>query len=287
MSEIGYGYGSEWHLLRWLGYHRAELSTEVERAIARTSSDIDQTFGSIEWLDLAWNTKSYHLHWDTEWEGISFVKQSVLPDDIKAVVAQAWKDFWPSSGTAQCWDAVGVRQTENGLEWLLVEAKAHLLELSGGGNKAGNESRQKIQKAFILVQQALGIYSGTNAVVNDKLMHDWLGTFYQYANRLAALYFFNEYLPQYHNIALPARLINIYFIKESHNGWLTRQTEQEWSADIDNIYTQLGLTAQGATMRHSPQKSALLNHVHEMLRLRASKPPSSVYAVIMQKSSGL
>lgn len=25
MSVIGYGYGSEWHLLRWLAYHRTEL----------------------------------------------------------------------------------------------------------------------------------------------------------------------------------------------------------------------------------------------------------------------
>ena len=264
MSEIGYGYGSEWHLLRWLGYHRAELSAEVEGAIAKMLPNIDQNLGNIEWLDLAWNSDLRPLHRDKEWEGIKFVTHSLLPSDAQVVVMQAWKDFWPSSGTAQCWDAVGIRRSEHSLQWLLVETKAHLLELGSGGCGAGQESRQKIKAAFVLTQKSLGIYSVTDATANDKIMLDWLGEYYQYANRLAALYFFNEYLPQHHGITLPARLINIYFIKESHNGWLTRQTEQEWSADIDNIYTQLGLTAQGTTMRHSQQKPALLSRVHEL-----------------------
>lgn len=237
----------------------------MERAIAETLPNIDKNLGNIEWLDLAWNTKSSHLHWDTEWEGIKFVKQSVLSDDVKVKVAQIWKNFWPSSGTAQCWDAVGIRQTENGPEWLLVEAKAHGREFgSGGCGATSQESQRKIKEAFALTQQSLGIYSATDPAANDKLMSNWLGTFYQYANRLAVLYFFNEYLPQHHNIILPARLINIYFIKESHQGWLHRQTEQEWSADIDAVYIQLGLTVHGTAMRHSQQKPALLSRVHEL-----------------------
>lgn len=270
MSKIGYGYGSEWHLLRWLGYHRTELSAEAGNAIAKTLPDVDQNLGNIEWLDLDWNRDLRHLHRDKEWEGIKFVTHLPLPSDAQAVM-QAWKDFWPSSGTAQCWDAVGIRRSEHSLEWLLVEAKAHALELRSNGSGAGPESLEKIKAAFVLTQKSLGIYSATNAAVNDKIMLDWLGKYYQYANRLAALYFFNEYLPKHHNITLPARLINIYFVKETHDGWQTRLTEQDWSADIETVYTQLGLTVQGATMRQSLQKPALLNRVHE-LYLPVSKP---------------
>ena len=30
MGKIGYTYGSEWHLLRYLGYHRNELNRQIE-----------------------------------------------------------------------------------------------------------------------------------------------------------------------------------------------------------------------------------------------------------------
>jgi hypothetical protein len=42
MAEIGHGYGSEWHLLRYLGRHLARLASEVQRV---TSCD------SVQWLD--------------------------------------------------------------------------------------------------------------------------------------------------------------------------------------------------------------------------------------------
>ena len=218
MSEIGYGYGSEWHLLRWLGYHRAELSAETGSAIAKTLPDIDQNPGNIEWLDLDWNSDVRPLYRDKEWEGIKFVTRFLSPSDAQAVM-QAWKDFWPSSGTAQCWDAVGMRRSEDSLEWLLVEAKAHALELGSNGSEAGPESLKKIKAAFVLTQKSLGIYSATDAAVNDKIMLDWLGRYYQYANRLAALYFFNEYLPKtpQHHSACKA---NQHLLSQRNSRWM-------------------------------------------------------------------
>jgi hypothetical protein len=57
MGEIGYGYGSEWHLLRYPGYHRNTLNDGVLQA----------TGGSeVEWLDLEFSRSCKPLHDDCE-----------------------------------------------------------------------------------------------------------------------------------------------------------------------------------------------------------------------------
>jgi hypothetical protein len=64
MSTIGYGYGSEWHLLRWLGYHRSELD---ERVCAKLGAD------AIEWRDSHFNRKPRRLFdRDHEWVNLDF-----------------------------------------------------------------------------------------------------------------------------------------------------------------------------------------------------------------------
>lgn len=40
MSKIGYGYGSEWHLLRYLGYRRSLLNRSVVNCIAGDSVEL-------------------------------------------------------------------------------------------------------------------------------------------------------------------------------------------------------------------------------------------------------
>jgi hypothetical protein len=59
VSRIGYGYGSEWHLLRSLGYHRAELSLRVAFLIDA---------GEVDWLDVGCGTAGTDpLAVDLEW----------------------------------------------------------------------------------------------------------------------------------------------------------------------------------------------------------------------------
>jgi hypothetical protein len=60
MGKIGYGYGSEWHLLRYLGYHRDYLQNSI----------LQITGGShIQWLDFPFSTVNQALHHDQEWQG--------------------------------------------------------------------------------------------------------------------------------------------------------------------------------------------------------------------------
>jgi len=90
MGKIGYGYGSEWHLLRFLGYHRGYLSTEVLKITGGKN---------IFWLDFRFSKAASHLNNDREFVGLNFIEE---PDVIKR-----WKQFWPQTGSSQNWDAVG------------------------------------------------------------------------------------------------------------------------------------------------------------------------------------
>jgi hypothetical protein len=112
MGKIGYGFGSEWHLLRYLGYHRNYLSQKI----------LDVTGGeSISWLDFRFSKKYAYLNNDREHVVIEFIKDRNVINN--------WKQFWPQTGTSQNWDAVGKIIFEDHEEWLLVEAKAHLSEV--------------------------------------------------------------------------------------------------------------------------------------------------------------
>lgn len=71
-----------------------------------------------------------------------------------------------------------------------------------------------------------------------KAAATWTGPYYQYANRIAALYFLNE-------VALiPARLLFIYFIGDSFpDGRYCPKTEGDWKPLIDRCHRVLGIPA--------------------------------------------
>ena len=67
MGKIGFGYGSEWHLLRHLGYHREYLSLKT----------LEVTGGnSIEWLDFGFSKENVPLKDDKEFLGLEFIKDT-------------------------------------------------------------------------------------------------------------------------------------------------------------------------------------------------------------------
>jgi GNAT superfamily N-acetyltransferase len=77
MGAIGYGYGSECHLLRFMGRHRHELD---KRIVAVIDGD------SIDWRDFDFHpTKPWP---DAEIKGLDFLE----PDNSARVV---WKEWWP------------------------------------------------------------------------------------------------------------------------------------------------------------------------------------------------
>lgn len=226
MGKIGHGYGSEWHLLRYLGYHRYYFSQKILTEIKGEA---------INWLDFNFSHKNTKCARDSEWNGLEFIKD---PDLLRS-----WYAFWPKSGRSQNWDAVGKIKVNGQEEWLLVEAKAHTHELKGNGCNATNpRSIEKIERALEKTKAAFGAASTP--------LENWLGPYYQYANRLAALYFLMEECQP----AAPARLLFIYFLGDKHKGQDCPRTREDWTPTVNAMEAALGIDCD----------SPLLDRVHQM-----------------------
>lgn len=215
--KMGCGYGSEFHLLRYLGYHRAELNRQVEK----------ETGGRvIEWLDFYFDPGKKYPHWDREPKGVDF-----LPKDDPA--RATWGEFWPQSGNVQNWDAVGQLQSGSENEYLLVEAKGHVGEIKSDCKAKDDGGPDLIRKAFDKTIKARSFASSV-----DK----WLKGYYQYANRLATLHFLLKY-------GVSARLLFIYFLGDqwpegkNSKGQPVNcpKTRDEWEPALKNMYDHLGL----------------------------------------------
>lgn len=127
--------------------------------------------------------------------------------------------FWPKRGPQ--WDALG-RGNRN--EVFLVEAKANIDEIVSPETKATEKSLVLIKKSLDGLKKYLK--------VNNKV--NWSGTFYQYTNRLAHLYFLRALNK------LPANLIFVYFIgDDSVSG---PKSVEEWNAALTVMKKYLGLS---------------------------------------------
>ncbi|GAG66797.1 unnamed protein product [marine sediment metagenome] len=126
-------------------------------------------------------------------------------------------NFWPDNGPQ--WDALGV----SGDEMILVEAKANIPEMVSPGTKAEPGTRKRIENSLNELKKYLNISNGT----------DWTGTFYQYVNRIAHLYYLRE------KNDIKAHLLFIYFINDvTVHG---PKTKDEWLGAIQTMECYLGL----------------------------------------------
>ena len=127
--------------------------------------------------------------------------------------------FWPKRGPQ--WDGLGRGDCN---EVFLVEAKANIDEIISPETKATEKSLVLIKKSLEGLKKYLK--------VNNKV--DWSGTFYQYTNRVAHLYFLRALNK------LPANLIFVYFIgDESVSG---PKSVGEWNAALMVMKKYLGLS---------------------------------------------
>jgi hypothetical protein len=145
------------------------------------------------------------------------VGQSALATELKA--------FWPERGPQ--WDALGLA----GRAPVLVEAKAHIREFLTQASLAGPKSRARIDLAFSAVKRDLN--------VDDDV--DWARCFYQYANRLAHLWWF-------HSHGVKANLLFVSFLNDLEmNGPTVRET---WDAAFDVATYALGLSGNHRLARY-------------------------------------
>lgn len=220
MSKMGCGYGSEYHLRWWIDNRAEELAGRVA-AITGAAK--------LEW----WNPpvlKGLGAP-RKEWKGIAFVQAH--PE-----LAKKWKDFWPSSGNTLNWDAIGRLHGASRFEWALIEAKGHLGELRAACGAKEWGGLPLIRDSLECVKRSLGA----------GVQGDWLGDYYQYANRLACLWFLTEN-------QIPAHLVYIYFLGDKRDdGAVCPATPGEWADAIKKEDTALGL----------PQRHSLSDRVHRL-----------------------
>ena len=226
MGKIGFGYGSEWHLLRYLGYHRDYLTNQV----------LQLTGGQdITWLDFNFSKVKDATKDDKELIGLEFI------DDEE--VRRAWQSYWPKSGNAQNWDTVGKIHYQGETEWLLVEAKAHLGEVKSECGATNPKSIQQINASLQKTMDVCGVQSTS--------LNKWLGPYYQYANRLAVL----NFLMQECDPAIPTRLLYIYFTGDKREDSAEcPQIPDEWLPVIEEMESWLGL----------PEDYIFSNRVHHL-----------------------
>lgn len=205
MAEIGHGYGSEWHLLRFLGRHREWFDRLVLSKVGGRH---------VDWLDFPYRAESEWF--DAEWKGVDFVE--------RAEVREAWRRYWPQTGNVQNWDAVGRLRTEGGTEFLLVEAKAHLAEARSDCGAKTEGGLATIERALQQTKEAFGAPSDV----------DWLHGYYQYCNRLATLYFLTSN-------GIPARLLFVYFVGDRPPDGRSGASAEDWTEAFRTRQQKLGV----------------------------------------------
>ena len=125
--------------------------------------------------------------------------------------------FWPLGGPV--WDGLG--KTSRG-DVILVEAKAHIPELASSC-KASPQSLKLIQDGLA---EAAAFYGAASTA-------GWLQGHYQYANRLAHLYFLRQVN------GIPAWLIFLYFINANDMAGPT--SAEAWRSTIEGIHAHLAI----------------------------------------------
>ncbi len=220
MGKRGQGYGSEDNLLRYRE-HRPDF---LDNALRQSLKAADGVF--------KWVYPPRHLGTGEyrEPEGFDFVQDER--------VLALWRDFWPQKGKQPTWDAVVRLTDQSKTEWILIEAKANRPELCSSPCGA-NGGRRKISKAMGQVKEFLNVHH----------RFSWLGTYYQYANRLACLYFLTQVA------GVRARLVFLFFYGDLFgDGTPCPGSEAEWRAPIDACHLTLGL----------PKRHCLSNSVAEV-----------------------
>ena len=134
-------------------------------------------------------------------------------------------EFWPPRGPH--WDGLAILE-ENGETTgiVLVEAKSYPLEMYGPGCNAELESerRKLIERSTKVAKDWFHADSSGDC--------DWLGPYYQFANRLSHIYFLRE------RAGIDAWLVNLCFVNDE-----TRHptSKEDWKTGLELAKKKLGL----------------------------------------------
>jgi len=202
--------GSQYHLQNLINKNPDSLNKRILNVSPTLKSALS---GAIKWVSPL--EKENYLEYQDE----EFLEAVGYPQ-----LSSVLLEFWPNGGPV--WDALGVvplkGENRNGV--IILEAKSRLKEIEGGGCDAQGESREHIKRTLEKVQNALG---------SSIDVEDWLGKYYQYANRLAHLYFLLV------TQKIPTWLVFLYFGNDREQHGPT--SKEEWDNTLEDVKHSLGL----------------------------------------------
>jgi len=189
------------------------LQIAVDRAPHVLNAPIAEALGLSAGDTITWLSPRRDDRFNEYRDGAALAKCGISPK------LRPLTDFWPKRGPV--WD--GLARTSGG-EAVLVEAKAHIPELVSPRSRASEPALGKIAASMRSVQKALAPQS-VDVV-------DWTGTFYQYANRIAHLYFLREDNGEH------VHLVNIYFVNAPD---VAPTSRAEWEGALKVVECYLGV----------------------------------------------
>ncbi len=183
---------------------------DLSAAIARTIEAPDEVMKSLRWT-----APREEQRFSEPYDG-QFLEALGLPH-YKTGLAE----FWPEGGPH--WDALAVAGEQHRPELvLLVEGKSYPGEVYGPGCQATADASKRLISAAL--ERTRGwLHAGADS--------DWTGRLYQYANRLAHLYFIREI------VGVSAWLVNLCFVGDVTTN---PTTEPQWRAALPLLKKELG-----------------------------------------------
>ena len=161
MGKIGYGYGSEWQLMRMLGRHREYFDSLVLKSYQYNESISNQH--KIEWFDF-------------KFKGL--MDSELLGEDLFNLLNISCKYNILKKAN---WDCIGKIDDT----YLLGEAKGHIGELFKT-DKSGASKDSK--DAYLeLVDEIMSVYR-----INVSYREKWINDGFQLGNRIATQYFLEK-----------------------------------------------------------------------------------------------
>lgn len=167
MAQIGYGHGSEFQLMRFLGHHRHLLESEICK-----QTGIGE--GQFNWLDFDFADRRKVISGDKELSGLSFLSKILDKKKVDDILKDYKRYKIRNINTWQSWDAVFTLDKTI----YLVEAKARV------GEMAYNRKERKSDNEILSFMK--------DNLSDLPVSSEWLKRYYQLANRLATTAFLQK-----------------------------------------------------------------------------------------------
>lgn len=190
--------GSQLQLQLYVHCRRAEIDSAIQNALHLDAAPLD------------WRSPLESSRYK-EFRDAAFLRIMGLTH-----LEEQLRRFWPASGPR--WDGLAYGRVETRPAVVLIEAKNYPREVRGNGCQAveASESRKQISAALEASGRALGV---------NETSH-WMGSLYQYANRLAHVAFLREH-------GVSTFLVNVCFYEDpKKRRFTTLRTWEDAARDL-------------------------------------------------------